>query len=176
MHDGIDHMAPPPPPCPLPCMPPTAHAPYHACPLPCMTPHTYAPMHAPHHACPPGSMHAPSPGRMHNPPGKHACPPESIHVPPEAFTPSQEACMPPRSMHTWEAPPRGMHGCGGVMCGCGGHVWLWGGMRGCSGACMGYDEIQSMSGRYASYWNAYLLSLFLSLVLMGPGKICKQCW
>ena len=62
------------------------------------------------------------------------------------------------------------------MHGCGGHVWLWGGMHGCrghallpgacmdaeggmhgrGGACIGYDEIQSMSGRYASYWNAFL--------------------
>ena len=24
------------------------------------------------------------------------------------------------------------------------------------GACVGYDEIRSMSGRYASYWNAFL--------------------
>ena len=39
----------------------------------------------------------------------------------------------------------GMHGCGGGMCGCG-------------GACIGYDEIRSMSGRYASYWNAFLFS------------------
>ena len=35
------------------------------------------------------------------------------------------------------------------------------------GACIGYDEIRSMSGRYASYWNAFLFiikyafSLFL---------------
>ena len=37
----------------------------------------------------------------------------------------------------------GMCGCQGDMCGCG-------------GACVGYDEIRSMSGRYASYWNAFL--------------------
>ena len=75
----------------------------------------------------------------------------------------------------------------GVMCGCGGcmvvggYVWLWGacvfagrcawlqggvcgcrgGMCGCRGACVGYDEIRSMSGRYASYWNAFLLRLSL---------------
>ena len=43
------------------------------------------------------------------------------------------------------------------------HVWLqWGAcmvagdMSGCRGACMGYDKIQAMSGRYASYWNAFL--------------------
>ena len=35
----------------------------------------------------------------------------------------------------------------------GGHVWLW------RGACIGYDKIRSMSGRYASYWNAFLLVL-----------------
>ena len=58
---------------------------------------------------------------------------------------------------------------GGGMCGCGGHAWLQGG-HGCGGrghaqlregACMGYDEIRSMSGRYASYWNAYLFKYFL---------------
>ena len=38
----------------------------------------------------------------------------------------------------------------------GGVAWLWGGMRGCWGGCVGYDEILSMSGRYASYWNAFL--------------------
>ena len=49
----------------------------------------------------------------------------------------------------------------------GGHVWLQGacmvvgGMCGGRGACVGYDEIRSMSGRYASYWNAFLFSLLL---------------
>ena len=64
----------------------------------------------------------------------------------------------------------------------GGHAWffggacmvfLGGGMRGSfrgamcgpfggacmvslGGACVGYDDIRSMSGRYASYWNAFL--------------------
>ena len=33
----------------------------------------------------------------------------------------------------------------------GGHAWFFLG-----GACIGYDEIWSMSGRYASYWNAFL--------------------
>ena len=71
----------------------------------------------------------------------------------------------------------------------GGHAWLlWGGVRGCSGggvhgfcwgACMvfsggvcvvfsrgalGYDEIRSMSGRYASYWNAFL---FLKILVFS---------
>ena len=32
-----------------------------------------------------------------------------------------------------------------------------GGMHGW-GVCVGYDEIRSMSGQYASYWNAFLLS------------------
>ena len=65
----------------------------------------------------------------------------------------------------------GMHGCWGGMRGCGGHAWLLGGglvaggvhgcvvvggMGGCRGVCVGYDEIQSMSRWYASYWNAFL--------------------
>ena len=79
----------------------------------------------------------------------------------------------------------GMHGCsqGGGVCvvAPGGHAWLlWGGMCGCSGghawllggACVVapgghawflgggvrgfFHEIRSMSGRYASYWNAFL--------------------
>ena len=78
-----------------------------------------------------------------------------------------------------------MHCCSGEgMCGCswedvhgcsGGHAWLlwgacmvarggawllWGGVRGCSrGGMCGIRremEIRSMSGRYASYWNAFL--------------------
>ena len=69
-----------------------------------------------------------------------------------------------------------LRGGGGGVRGCsqGGHAWLlgpgghawflpggacvvfpWG------GACIGYDEIRSMSGRYASYWNAFLLTLEL---------------
>ena len=60
----------------------------------------------------------------------------------------------------------------------GGHVWLlWGvcmvfsrGVHGFSwghawffpeGVCIGYDEIRSMSGRYASYWNAFLLLKYI---------------
>ena len=37
-------------------------------------------------------------------------------------------------------------------------MWLQGGMHGCQGgACIGFDEIQSMNGWYAFYWNAFLL-------------------
>ena len=48
---------------------------------------------------------------------------------------------------------RGMHGFSGGAC-----VVFPGGVRGFfwGGACVGYDEIRSMSGRYASYWNAFL--------------------
>ena len=58
--------------------------------------------------------------------------------------------------HAWLLPggcmvaPGGMHGCSrGGMRGCsrGGHAWF-------------FDEIRSMSGRYASYWNAFLSLLF----------------
>ena len=66
------------------------------------------------------------------------------------------------SMHCWG----GMHGCQGVcmvvggMCGCWGHAWLLGACVVTRGACMGYDEIRSMSGRYASYWNAFLFIVY----------------
>ena len=55
----------------------------------------------------------------------------------------------------------------------GGHVRLWGAcmvvgacvvvgaVRGCQGGCVGYDEIRSMNGRYASYWNAFLLQIIV---------------
>ena len=65
---------------------------------------------------------------------------------------------------------RAVHGFFGGVCGfsrgaCmvapGGHVWFFGGV--CMvfswGACIGYDEIRSMSGRYASHWNAFLLNM-----------------
>ena len=69
--------------------------------------------------------------------------------------------------HVWLLP-------GGGMCGCsegGMHGFSWGGAcmvfaRGRAwffpgGACVGYDEIRSMSGRYASYWNAFLFVIML---------------
>ena len=44
----------------------------------------------------------------------------------------------------------GLHGFSG------GHAWFfWGGMHGFF-SFFGYNEIRSMSGRYASYWNAFL--------------------
>ena len=45
----------------------------------------------------------------------------------------------------------GMRGCQGACMVVGGHMWL-------PGMCLRYDEIRSMSGRYAFYWNAFLLS------------------
>ena len=47
------------------------------------------------------------------------------------------------------------------------HAWFFwgvcmvagGSVHGCQGACIGYDEIRSMSGRYASYWNAFLFGI-----------------
>ena len=58
----------------------------------------------------------------------------------------------------------GMHGGGACMAGaCVVGGCMAGGMCG-SGACMAcmpprFQEIQSMSGQYASYWNAFLLTL-----------------
>ena len=67
----------------------------------------------------------------------------------------------------------------------GGHVWLpggaWllqGGMHGCSwGGVHGIrrdTEIQSMSRRYASYWNAFLLSIMIICRSLLPTKIVRQ--
>ena len=48
----------------------------------------------------------------------------------------------------------------GNVCGSRGHAWLWGGLgMHCLGGCIAYDEIRSMSGRYTSYWNAFLLQI-----------------
>ena len=82
------------------------------------------------------------------------------------------ACMvAPAGGHAWllrracMIAPGGMCGCSGGMHGCsvGGHAWLLrgacvvapGGMRGFF-SFFGYNEIRSISGRYASYWNAFL--------------------
>ena len=64
--------------------------------------------------------------------------------------------------HAWQlGGMRGIQGDvaagGGACMAAEGHVW-WGGV--CMvprGACVGYDKIWSMSRRYASYWNAFLL-------------------
>ena len=87
------------------------------------------------------------------------------------------------------APTGGMHGCsGGDVHGCsGGCVWLLregrgGGMHGCSGGvCVVFqggmhgffDEIWSMSGRYTSYWNAFLLTELFSQSFEEITK-CRQ--
>ena len=34
---------------------------------------------------------------------------------------------------------------------------------------MGYDEIRSMSGQYASYWNAFLLTVQFQVVFSDQG-------
>ena len=77
----------------------------------------------------------------------------------------------------------GVHGCRGVcgcrgacvvvrgVCGCGGMHGCRGGVHVCGGecvvagqVCVGYDEIRSMSRRYASYWNSFLpCNVFLSV-------------
>ena len=65
-----------------------------------------------------------------------------------------------------------------VFCPWGGHAWLGGGVRG------RYYEMRSMSGRYAFYWNAFLLVIILAhyllSVLIGSGVYCfyqfQQCF
>ena len=61
-----------------------------------------------------------------------------------------------------------------------GHAWLQGvcdcGGGACiavgQGACIVYDEIRSMSGRYASYWNAFL---FYTSVFVVYGRLDCRC-
>ena len=56
------------------------------------------------------------------------------------------------------------------VCPRGGRAWLRG--RACAvvggGACVGYDEIRSMSGWYASYWNAFLFTCLGAFWLYLP--------
>ena len=75
-----------------------------------------------------------------------------------------------------------------------GHAWfylggvrgfIWGGVRGFF-SFFGYNEIRSMSGRYASYWNAFLLEInvkntkiqkkrcFFSTKREEPSHICSD--
>ena len=56
--------------------------------------------------------------------------------------------------HVWL--PGGMHGCWGACMVVRGHAFLWGHAWLWGGACVGYDEMRSMSGRYAYFWNAFL--------------------
>ena len=63
----------------------------------------------------------------------------------------------------------------------GGCVWLQGGVHGCGGvrggrgACVGYDEIRSMSGQYASYWNAFLFNLLKPKEYSCVFMTCSAC-
>ena len=85
--------------------------------------------------------------------------------------------------------PGGVHGCGRVCAWLSGVcmivgasvvvgecVWLQGVCMAAGGACVGYDEIRSMSGWYASYWNAFFFSLiffaFASTSVYGGGAVC----
>ena len=86
-----------------------------------------------------------------------------------------------RGGHAWLLQWGGMCGCSWGVHGCSrGHAWLLpGGVCGCSGGacvvalggvrgCFGghgfFDEIRSMSGWYASYWNAFLLKYDFQVV------------
>ena len=66
----------------------------------------------------------------------------------------------------------GMHGCRGSMHGCRGACMIVGECAWLQGVCMvargciGYNEIWSMSRRYTSYWNAFLLQE--SIILINP--------
>ena len=105
--------------------------------------------------------------------GGHACLPGGMHVCQGGMHACQGVCIVAEEVHgLWGA----CMVAGGSICGLGpwlrgGHMWLPGDMRvwlpggawllgelrGCRGACVGNDEIRSMSRRYASYWNAFFL-------------------
>ena len=38
------------------------------------------------------------------------------------------------------------------------------------GACMGYDELRSISGRYASYWDAFLFRTLILTTVMFKSQ------
>ena len=100
-----------------------------------------------------------------------------------------------RGGHAWLLQ-EGMHGCsqGGMRGLARGHAWFFLGgvhgffMVGCAwffpgacmvfsgGACIGYDEIRSMSGRYASYWNAFLFTLhsYCKAVFLAPEDFLRK--
>ena len=96
------------------------------------------------------------------------------------FTARKRSCGKVMFMRGWRGEcvvGRGMRSCGG------GHAWLQrgaGGMRGCRGACVvagegvGYDEIRSMSGRYASYWNAFLYAEMFTLKYRAQHRKQKK--
>ena len=58
----------------------------------------------------------------------------------------------------------GMHGFGGHAWLPEGHAWLPGGHAWLPGVCIGYNQIESMSRRYASYWNAFLFHVFSEIL------------
>ena len=77
-------------------------------------------------------------------------------------------CMVFSRGHVWFFPgghawffPGGMHGFSGGVCVFFSteHAWFFPG-----GLCVRYDEIRSMSGRYASYWNAFLSKICIHLI------------
>ena len=72
--------------------------------------------------------------------------------------------------HAWLGVCMVVGGCvwlyGGVH-GWGGHAWLLSGVCMVAGGCIGYNEIRSMSGRYASYWNAFLCFCYFQFIFPG---------
>ena len=91
-------------------------------------------------------------------------------------------CVWQRGHVSWKG---GVHSKGGCVCQRG-HAWqrgvhsegeacvTKGGMHGeGGGACVGYDEIRSMNGRYASYWNAFSLCTFVTVQIMQFDRRLK---
>ena len=68
--------------------------------------------------------------------------------------------------------PGGVHGCRGA-CVVAGGACVVGGLCVVAGGCIGYDEIRSMSGRYASYWNAFLFGIPAAQVSVLQQNSCQ---
>ena len=96
--------------------------------------------------------HAWLPGGVHGCLGVHGCQGACV-VARGACMVARGACMVARG-HAWLL--RGMHGCQGVCMVAQGACMVAGGCAWLLGACIGYNEIRSMSRWYASYWNAFL--------------------
>ena len=87
-----------------------------------------------------------------------------------SFCPRGGACIVGRGCAWW----------GGGLCIAGGHVWQgghawWNGMRGTPPQILRDTVILSMSGRYASYWNAFLFGKYFEpsglKTLILPGTL-----
>ena len=70
----------------------------------------------------------------------------------------------------------GVHGDGGACMVATGCAWWQGACVVAGGVCVGYDEIRSVSGRYASYWNAFLFNDRFACYVKMTLLSSQQCF